>query len=285
MSKISVIIPTYNRINDFQKTINSVIKYLDNILEIIVVNDYPDSKIVMDNVTVINNKKNLGAGLSRNIGAEKANGDVLLFLDDDVILKNNITNDLQSFVEEGKFSVISTLEYQGTVKNFNLNKYLSSRGASKYNHGDVVKSNYLTTAFFAIHRNDFFKMGGFSSNFKGYGWEDTEFGLKLEKFNVLLKVIKSDSVHMHHKNCSEWSDQLINSAGNFLELIRFYPSYQKRFRLEKFNNRFYKIILNRFLLNFALLIDRITCSFYLEFLYRYIFICSIFIGVEKVKRG
>lgn len=96
MSKVSVVIPTYQRPVEFvSRAVESVIHQTYPDIEIIVVDDSPisfehRSEIAayfsgMDNENVIyvQNEKNMGGSLARNRGIALANGDYISFLDDD----------------------------------------------------------------------------------------------------------------------------------------------------------------------------------------------------------
>ena len=90
---ISVIIPTYKRSETLERAIKSVMAQTYKNIEIIVVDDnaeYPEYRIrnkkmieKYKDIIFIENKINLGGGLSRNEGIKKAKGAFLAFLDDD----------------------------------------------------------------------------------------------------------------------------------------------------------------------------------------------------------
>ena len=91
---ISIIIPYYKKKKFFQKTIKSVLKQTHKNFEIILIYDDVDKtelpfvKFILrkvKNVKIIVNKKNLGAGYSRNIGIKKSNSRLIAFLDSDDI--------------------------------------------------------------------------------------------------------------------------------------------------------------------------------------------------------
>ena len=89
-SQISIIIPTKDRLKVLKQTIESVIDASKQIeVEIIIVND---SNIGLDLgetnafVKVFQNGAK-GVASARNFGALKAKFDLLLFIDDDIILK------------------------------------------------------------------------------------------------------------------------------------------------------------------------------------------------------
>ena len=92
---ISIVIPTYKRNETLKRAIESAIAQTYSPIEIIVVDDnaeFPDvrnqnelliKKYCDYNIRLIENKKNLGGGLSRNVWVENAKGKYICFLDDD----------------------------------------------------------------------------------------------------------------------------------------------------------------------------------------------------------
>ena len=85
--KISIIITAYNVKDYIEKAIESAINQTYKDIEIIVVNDCStdNTKQLIEkyDVKLINNKENVGAGLSRRIGIKYATGDYILLLDAD----------------------------------------------------------------------------------------------------------------------------------------------------------------------------------------------------------
>lgn len=95
---VSVVIPTYNRSNIIQDTINSVIQQSYSNLEIIVVDDGSEdntpqvmSKYKHKCLKYIRLAENRGANAARNMGIKNSTGKYISFLDsDDQYAKNNI---------------------------------------------------------------------------------------------------------------------------------------------------------------------------------------------------
>ena len=92
MNLISIIMPYYKKKNFSSLSLESALKQTYENFEIIVIYDDTDNsdlnyildKQRMDKrIKVIQNKKNLGAGLSRNKGISVSNGDYIAFLDCD----------------------------------------------------------------------------------------------------------------------------------------------------------------------------------------------------------
>ena len=109
MNLISVIIPFYKKKNFIKKTIDSVLNQTHDNFEIIIIYDDPEKKdleylknLFGENkkIKIIINNKNLGAGLSRNIGIDQSKGDYIGFLDaDDIWHKNKVQTQI-SFMKK-----------------------------------------------------------------------------------------------------------------------------------------------------------------------------------------
>tara|TARA_B110000444_G_scaffold227069_1_gene232009 strand:+ start:191 stop:937 length:747 start_codon:yes stop_codon:yes gene_type:complete len=95
---VSIIIPYYKKKEYINKTISSVLKQSYQKFEIIIINDEP-SKFSKDilafikkrdkRIKIINNKKTIGAGLSRNKGIKIARGNYIAFIDSDDLWKKD----------------------------------------------------------------------------------------------------------------------------------------------------------------------------------------------------
>jgi teichuronic acid biosynthesis glycosyltransferase TuaG len=95
---VSIIIPYYKKKDYIKKTINSILKQTYKKFEIIIINDEPGelSKNILSflkkkdsRIKIINNKKNIGAGKSRNKGINIAKGKYIAFIDSDDVWKKN----------------------------------------------------------------------------------------------------------------------------------------------------------------------------------------------------
>lgn len=98
MNLVSVIIPYFKKGKFINRAIKSVLSQTYNNFEIIIIYDDQNleelNKILkikkIDNrIKVFVNKKNLGAGKSRNIGIKKSKGNLIAFLDADDYWKKN----------------------------------------------------------------------------------------------------------------------------------------------------------------------------------------------------
>ena len=96
MIYFSIIIPTYNRQDQIKECITSVLNQNFDNFEIIIIDDNSTDKTLdicknikkKDNrIKILNNKKNLGVGETRNKGLLKAKGKYVLFIDSDDKMK------------------------------------------------------------------------------------------------------------------------------------------------------------------------------------------------------
>lgn len=143
--KISVIIPFFDEINLLTRAINSVLHQTYKNFEIIIINDNPDKKGEILEIKkkfnnklikYIFNKRNIGAGLSRNKGIMVAKGKYIAFLDsDDFWNKNKLSNQI-NYMKKNNIKISHT-----SYGIFDIyNNFLSKRIAKDMDYYDLVKS-------------------------------------------------------------------------------------------------------------------------------------------------
>ena len=129
--EVSVIIPVYNAEKFLQKAVESAV-YLEEVGEIILIEDQsPDNALALavsleqefDKVKLFQHpdKKNHGAGASRNLGIQKASCEYFAFLDaDDYYLPNRFVKDKLVFEThdncDGVYSAVATHFYTQEAK-------------------------------------------------------------------------------------------------------------------------------------------------------------------------
>lgn len=134
--KISVIIPTRNRIDDLIRCLQSLIAQNVKPNEMVII-DSSDSPIISEqkfldiatelnknNITLIYKHTLPGAAYQRNIGIALASGDVFYFFDDDVVLKNNYIFHLQKTLELNPQYAGGMGLVNGIYRRFSVNRAL-----------------------------------------------------------------------------------------------------------------------------------------------------------------
>ena len=117
MDLVSVIIPYYKKRNFIKETLISVINQSYDYLEILII--YDDTNLndleflreiskIDKRITLINNNKRLGAGISRNIGIEQSNGKYIAFLDADDTWAPDKLRDQISFMVKNNYQISHT---------------------------------------------------------------------------------------------------------------------------------------------------------------------------------
>lgn len=204
--RVSVIIPTYYRPEDLSELFNSLLKQTAKPLEIIVVDDSPIPLIKhicekyqarFDEVNIllayIKNPGKRSITIARNFGAKMAKGEIVVFLDSDVVLFSDYLDKISEvFVNRPEalgvggwtvfppFPKINIGYYAGLflAKLFRLHHH--SRNSCIYPEYPVVLTktincNWLSGATMAWRRNIFDELE-FDENLKGYAYmEDVLF--------------------------------------------------------------------------------------------------------------
>jgi GT2 family glycosyltransferase len=209
----SIIIPTYNRADDLKCCLDSIIIQTKIPNEIIIIDD-SDNEIVeqclnnyqkeMHNQNIllkyIRNYKERSLTIARNIGIENSSGDIILFLDDDIILEENYLEELlktyQNFPE--------VMGIQGKITNFYrpgaitglYNRLFLLDQISKYNgsvmpsvfgiYPSLTEKNEVFCEWLSgcnqSYKKDVFKTFRFDENLRKYSYkEDMDFSYRILK--------------------------------------------------------------------------------------------------------
>ena len=140
MPELSVVIPVYNSEKYLTKALDSVINQTFKDFEVLCVNDKStDNSLKIleefaknDNrIKVINNEKNIGAALSRNVGIDNAKGEYIYFLDADDYIDEKYLECMIDKIEQEKCDIILNL---AVINETNGN-------STAYNHPSMPKIN------------------------------------------------------------------------------------------------------------------------------------------------
>jgi teichuronic acid biosynthesis glycosyltransferase TuaG len=149
---ISVIIPTYNRSNTIQSSIESVLNQTYTNIEVIVIDDASSDdtewiiqNIKDDRIKYFKNLENRGAHFSRNRGVSKAKGSLIAFQDsDDLWRKHKLKMQIQ-YINEGYDIVSSAMDrYRIGSK---LSQKITNAGdqSMEVSPSDLFPGNFIST--------------------------------------------------------------------------------------------------------------------------------------------
>lgn len=192
----SIIIPTYNRAWILKKVIENLSNqtFPRDRYETVVVDDgsTDNTEQVVKSIKTSCSlryfkKEKKGISYARNYGIKKAKGEIIIFLDSDVLVN-------RSFVEEHIISHRN--QDKVVVRGVVINTENIDNPAS-----EKIKITDMSTAFFAtanvsVRKKYLLKVDLFDENFKEYGWEDLELGVRLKKEG--LKAITNKKALGYH---------------------------------------------------------------------------------------
>jgi glycosyltransferase involved in cell wall biosynthesis len=182
---ISIVIPVRDSSETLSLTLNSIERQLLSPVEVIVVDDGSAEPVknLADNplVRIIRLPVSLGPATARNTGADIACGDIILFVDADVVLTSNVTQRVsQTLQKQLDISAVQGIYTQAVPDECNV----FTRYQNHYYHFvfDGINTPFpaiCATYCFAIRKSVFVKMGGFDSHIVKPTVEDEAFGYAL----------------------------------------------------------------------------------------------------------
>tara|TARA_R100000306_G_C4372505_1_gene140580 strand:+ start:289 stop:1185 length:897 start_codon:yes stop_codon:yes gene_type:complete len=206
---ISILIPTYNyNVFSLVENLQKQCEIANEVYEIVVLDDASTDKKSLEENSKINLLKqcsfqalerNIGRSKIRNLLAEQANYDWLLFLDADTFPSNPefIAKYLVTISNEASV-IFGGIKYpENNSEKYSLrHKYGSERESLPL--VERLKNPYRSfiTMGFAIKKEIFEKIK-FNEKLTGYGYEDSVFGYELKKNNIPLTHIDNPVIHLN----------------------------------------------------------------------------------------
>ena len=235
---VSIVIPYYNAKQKLDLVLDSISKqdYPKHLTEIIIVDDGSDPPLlkseVPENIRVVSQiRRGFGAARARNLGAELSTGDILVFVDGDMVLSsNNISahakwhhraNNLYVTLGDIRFvkDNVANLDLLSNVHVYNIDY------VTKFiNHSNqmTIMSNDLFAVppgpNFSIRRQNYFKIGKQEEIFQYWGIEDTHFLYRAyARGLIIIPITDAYSIHLGiptntwigHYNSAALAEQLI----------------------------------------------------------------------------
>ena len=229
---LSILIPTYNY------NIYPLVQELENqalkaniVFEIICVDDgsfsilnEKNQKInTLTNCQFLENKKNIGRSKIRNLLAEKAKYDWLLFLDADVLPKNKnfISIYINSITQQSEVIFGGILYQDKTPKIEDMLRWVYGKKREALNVEERNKNKYLRflTLSFLIKKS-VFKTVRFNEALPNNRHEDTLFSYDLKKAEKHLTHIDNPVYHLGLDSSKEFLEKSLLSIDSLLLLIK-----------------------------------------------------------------
>jgi glycosyltransferase involved in cell wall biosynthesis len=228
---ISVVIPAYQAEATIAGCLEAVISQKDfKEFEVIVVDDHsPDRTAEIAQgfpVRLVRLEENQGAGAARNRGAEKAEGDVLLFVDADVYLEpGSLATAARVF--QGNPDVAAAV---GTYTGFPATDDAVSvyHNFFTYYHHELSPDwiGWFWGAIGAVRKDVFNRAGGFSELYRGAAAEDMELGYKMSQAGYKI-AYRRDLRGTHARRFTLW-DMLFNDYRKAVLGVKLYLTRKER---------------------------------------------------------
>ena len=214
---VSVVIPTFNRKEMLKEMIGLLEEQTipSDEFEVVVVDDggSDDTPTYLGAVQTsfrlrVISQQNSGAAVARNTGAREATGQMIVFMDDDLVpLPGMIESHRNALADDEKSVVLGKLMPWKTGSRGAWNKW-EDRIYSK--HYAAVEANRrppsgrrLYSGNFSIWREQFLAAGGFNADLlRG---EDVELGFRLESMGAVFKFSAGASAyHRGYRSYASW---------------------------------------------------------------------------------
>ncbi|XOV91909.1 MAG: glycosyltransferase family 2 protein [Bacteroidota bacterium] len=235
-SDISIIIPTFNGRQKIKFTIQSILNQTMEPLEIIVVIDgsTDGTKEILaqeygNEINVIN-QENQGRACTRNVGAQVANGSLLLFVDDDIELEPDaVKQHLLHHRSHQRSLLVGALFLKDVVNSSDFHSYRQFIENSWYSNlpdypQPMAEDNlFVSAANLSVPKNLFNELNGFDSSLTDC--EDFELGIRAKKagvdifFSKKIRGRHNDSIscqqYINRRKAYEAAQSLLNEKNKF----------------------------------------------------------------------
>lgn len=202
---ISVIVPVHNGGENFRRSLSCLLKAKPPPDEMIVVadGDTDGSSLLAEEfgATVLRLPERNGPAQARNLGARKARGDILFFVDADIAIPSDTMEQIASIFgqDPGLSALFGSYDDEPGATGF-LSQY-----KNLFHHYIHQSAREEASTFWgacgAIRRNTFISLGGFNEHYRRPSIEDIELGYRLKQAGFRIRLCKRLQV----KHLKQWN--------------------------------------------------------------------------------
>ncbi len=226
MPKVSVIVPCYNVAPFLEWGLGSLVNQTLRDIEIICIDDKSTDNTLQilrnwarrdTRIRVLENKKNIGVGFTRNRGIDAATGEYIGFMDPDDWVDRNFYKTLVKYADKKHAEVACGQLWMVDVNGHkSRNPYRSNRDINRTHHN--FKFHYT-----AIYRRDFLNYFGIRYPNLSIG-EDTVFEVMVKcALSTPLVLVRSTAYHYCRRldslNAELWTAQKVHDSMQSVEMI------------------------------------------------------------------
>lgn len=251
---ISILIPVYNW--DIALLVRSLVSQIEEsnlVCEIIIADDASTIKNIQETntnfITSIDKsnihyyalEKNIGRSKIRNFLFEKSQGNYLLFLDADTLPDSNLF--LKKYADTIHTSsakiVLGGISYNTVIKKdpkYTFYLYMGRKlGEISPNTRLIDPWRYVITSNILINSR-IFQTFPIDNNFEAYGYEDTEWGIRLMKASDIVHIDNTVS-HLGLETKQNLLSKVFTSTENFHKLVNKHNAILKTWKLNIYVNK------------------------------------------------
>lgn len=199
---VSIIVPAYNSASTIKECIEAIkSQNTQEKFEVIVVDDGSTdntAEIAKKCGAKVFSQSNSGPARARNLGAQKAKGEILVFTDSDCVPEKNWLTEMLAPFSEAKVSAVQGA-YRTRQKGL-VARFVQAEIEERYQRMKrrASKLDWIGSYSAAYRKNDFSAAGGFDESFPKASGEDPELSYKLqEKGHKLVFNPKAIVYHAH----------------------------------------------------------------------------------------
>lgn len=242
---ISVIVPTH----DAQQLLAAVLASLGtqsfprDRAEIIVVDDGSpdrseaalrryDGALPLKSILL---ETHVGRARARNAGIRRAQGDLVVFLDDDMTVGAEFLSAHAEFqrLHPGEVA-IGDIRFGPQIVASAITRYIESRGAQRFADGEPLPFKCFVTGNSSVQRQRLLEVGLFDERFEAYGGEDLELGYRLHGAGARFRLCAAAGSLHHRVRPLRQTSELMYAYGrrSLPLLLEKHPELSRLLRLD-----------------------------------------------------
>lgn len=257
--KLSVVIPTYNRLDSLTLCLEKLSQQSLSceFFEIIVVDDGSSVSCQNEVETIFDKygltgrywrQNNAGPAAARNRGVELANGEVVVFIGDDMMGEKDFLQvhyDFHNLYPQDYYAALGRVEWPLDWLKTDFMKWLDET-SFQFDFVSLISDNtadykHFYTSNISLKRNFLLTNGLFNESFPYAAFEDTELGYRLEKMGLKLIYKPQSLVYHYHQLTLDYYLSRMEKAGvSAAVLCGLHPELVKEFVIKKSLAQFFK---------------------------------------------
>ena len=243
MYKVSVVMPTLDRADMVAATIDRIQHQTvsRDLYEVLVVDnnssDHTPAVLtakaaLYPNLRLFSQLKR-GAAATRNVGIREARGEIILFIDDDILAEPNLVEaHLTAHATNPKASIIGAVVSPWEQSTDPFLRYLRDRAIfNPYSVASIpMDFSFYHTGNVSTSRKQLLEVGGFNEEFFLYGMEDIELGYRLERAGCrMVHAASAKAIHRYFPTYGHFVERCHQAGHSLGKLVDLHPELKERF--------------------------------------------------------